>query len=804
MDTSTFFSFAESLNEPVLVADALNGEHIWSSSRFNALASVSGKKEMGDLLDLLLANRHLDNLPLVRPGDAPPAKVMPLALAEWTGNVHLRVWNLLDKSVLTAVFREEKTRAAERRRQALHKLSESDLICSGDIQAAARLIVETAAKTMYANWVGLWRADHENNRLVNEVVYNLESEIHTRLAPFSVGDYDLYMDLLRSQRTVVIHDTRTDRILPGLSDHANFARVRSFLDCPIRIGGRLEGVVCIEYGDVPHDWTEDELTFGASLADFAALALESARGVQAEMILHGMMDRVPDTLYRRYNDYPLYTLAYISDRCLRLLGYSPEELIHNAKRRFFDLIHPDDLPEIKKAHAAAFLNNRPLNATYRLIHKDGTIRWIWDRGRVVESRADQPELSVMEGFLTDYTDQRMARDAKEIRRIKREFLSSLSHEVYTPMNGLLGLSNLLLETDLNQEQRQYASSIHSSSEALLHVISDVLDYSKIENGQLSLIGEDFSLKDMLRDLQDMYNPDFMRKSLVFTIYVPADYPDQVNGDRGRLKQILMNLLSNAVKFTHRGWVVLRCTHEYKNDQGRLRPLLTFEVADTGVGMESRQVRRIGQPFSQADSSSTRKFGGAGLGLSICQCLARMMGGGMECDSVPGQGSVFKVRVFLEPARGLTSSIAEHRYARVDDDAGYILLVEDSPVNQTVAQGVLKKMGHRVDVAENGLKALEALKTNHYDVVLMDCHMPEMDGFQATALLRDPRTGTLNPNIPVIALTASALEGSYDKCLEVGMNDYLPKPFKPKQLQDVIRRWRQTDEAPRALPAPGAD
>ena len=318
---------------------------------------------------------------------------------------------------------------------------------------------------------------------------------------------------------------------------------------------------------------------------------------------------------------------------------------------------------------------------------------------------------------------------------------------------------------------------------------------------MCLISEDFSLKEMLRDLQEMYTPEFLRKNLVFTIYVPVDYPDQVNGDRGRLKQILMNLLSNAVKFTSRGWVVLRCTHEFKKDKGRLRPLLTFQVADTGVGIESRHLKKIGLPFSQADSSSTRKFGGTGLGLSICQRLAQMMDGGIECDSVQGHGSVFKVRVFLEAAKGLAAPASEIRYARVEDDAGYILLVEDSPVNQMVAKGVLKKMGHRVDVAENGVKALEALKANDYDVVLMDCHMPEMDGFQATALLRDPRTGALNPNVPVIALTASTLEGSCDKCLEVGMNDYLAKPFKPDRLQEVISRWRQADERSRSLPQP---
>jgi CheY-like chemotaxis protein len=248
--------------------------------------------------------------------------------------------------------------------------------------------------------------------------------------------------------------------------------------------------------------------------------------------------------------------------------------------------------------------------------------------------------------------------------------------------------------------------------------------------------------------------------------------------------------------------------------------LSFQVADTGVGIKPQHLKMIGQPFHQADSSSSRRFGGAGLGLSICHRLCTMMDGGIECDSVPGQGSIFKVRLLLESpqsaaavdsvitaaaavpvvapealAAGAPLAPPRPAYARVEGEAGYILLVEDSPVNQMVATGVLKKMGHRVDVAENGFKAIEALKQNNYDLVLMDCHMPEMDGFKATALLRDPRTGAVNPKVPVIAVTASVLEGSYDKCLEAGMDDYLAKPFKPDQLHDVISRWRRADEVP---------
>ena len=796
MDQSNFLILAKSLDEPILAVEVDSGETLWESSQFKALAISLGRDQKEEIIHSVIEHGR-------RLGPAED-KTAPLQLPQWRGEMRLSPCQWTGgRPAILAVLKDHGNQtffqAESRRREALRHLSGAPALTGGDFHAACRLITETAVKTLGAIRVGIWRIDKEKNQLVNEVAYSREAEAHVVIEPFGLEVYPDYIALLHTERNIVIPDTATDLILPGLSNDYSFLGVQALLDCPIRVGGKLAGAVCIE-SDQPRNWTMEEQAFGASVADFSVIAMESSRVFESERRMATLMSNLPGTAFRCCNDFPTFTMEYMSEGCLEMTGYPPEDIVGNNKLCFFDIVHPEDLPKLMADNEVTLLVDSPLDTTFRIIDKSGEIRWIWERSRVVELRPDNPNFSIVEGFFSDITQERKREEAEHASRAKSEFLANMSHEIRTPMNGVLGLTSLLMDTNLDSEQRKYATTIQRSAEALLCVIDDILDFSKIESGKLTLESIDFSLKDMLGDITDMLMPAVKDKGLEFDVNIPDDFPDYVCGDHGRLRQVLVNLMSNAIKFTPSGRVSLRCSADLKPFEGRERPVLSFRVKDTGVGITKERQEQVFDPFIQADSSTTRQFGGTGLGLSISKQLVKIMGGEIGVESTPGHGSTFWFNVVLEPPQ--TPRASDQPRKKLSDlaaDSGpaggqHILLAEDSPVNQMVAKGILEKMGHQVDVVDNGLKAITALKDTDYDFVLMDCQMPEMDGYKATRMLRDPTTGVLNPSIPVIAMTAHAMTGDKDKCLEAGMNDYIAKPFKINELRGAIKRWSRPKPA----------
>ncbi len=623
---------------------------------------------------------------------------------------------------------------------------------------------------------------------------------------------------------------------------------------------------------------------------------------------------------------------YANPAMRKLLGYSEEEL----KRLNVPALHPKEaLAHVISEFEAQARGEKSLASNIPCLRKDGTVIYADINTALVSINGRDCNV----GFFTDITDRKRADDmlhqakasAEAANRAKGEFLANMSHEIRTPMNGIIGMTGLLLDTDLTAEQRDYVETVSSSADSLLTVVNDILDFSKIEAGKLDLEILDFDLRITLEELNDILAVKPQEKGLEYTCLIEAEVPSLLRGDPGRLRQVLTNLVGNATKFTSEGEVSLRVTMQEEQES---RVVLQFAVSDTGMGIPRDRIESLFESFTQVDASTTRKYGGTGLGLTISRQLVEIMGGQIGVESEERKGSTFwfttvfqKQPASRERAVEPVEDIRGKRVLVVDDNAtsrlllkkhllswhcrqdeapdgetalislraaieegdpfklaildmqmpgmdgemlgckikeeeslrdtllvllvsmgrrgdvarlreiGFsaylnkplkqsqlydclvtvlggkvdqedsrprtmvtrhsiaeerkrkirILVAEDNPTNQKVALAILDKLGYRADAVANGQEALKALETVPYDLVLMDVQMPEMDGFEATQRIRGAESKVRNHKIPIIAMTAHALKGDREKCLEAGMDDYVSKPVKPQELVEAVER-----------------
>jgi PAS domain S-box-containing protein len=511
---------------------------------------------------------------------------------------------------------------------------------------------------------------------------------------------------------------------------------------------------------------------------------------QSEGRFRHLVEDVDDVLFEQNSD---GRWTFLNPSWTDVTGFTVEE---SLGRLYEEFMHPDDAAA-SKARRAGLLksgNHDGVHAS-RYATKDGSWRWL--EARVRRNLGPSGEALGTVGTLRDVTIRReMAAEMDEARdqavrttTLMSEFLATMSHEIRTPLNGVLGLMTILQDTPLDDEQRGIASSAQRSAEALLTLVNDILDISKLEADKITIESVPFGLREWVNEVISPSMARARAKGLTVELTVEPRLPSRVVGDPTRCRQILTNLLDNAVKFTDQGTIRVALTAATSAEG---RPMVRVAVTDSGIGIPAEKQALVFEKYRQADNSTSRRYGGTGLGLAICRQLAQRMDGAVGVESAAGKGSTFWFTVPLvtatpdeeaePPAAAPSPPAVEPAPSAV---APVVLLVEDNPTNQFVARKLLEKAGCRVDIVNNGAEAVERLRATAYQVVFMDCQMPVMDGYEATRRIRQ-MDGPV-ASVPIVAMTAHAMAGDRERCLDAGMSDYVSKPLRPAVLNAALLR-----------------
>lgn len=575
--------------------------------------------------------------------------------------------------------------------------------------------------------------------------------------------------------------------------------VTSLILFPIFVKNKFHGFLGFDDTQNERIWSEDEINILQTLARNIAASIERITNETAinesEEKFRLLANNIPGTVYlSKYDKYA--TKIYINDEIEKLTGYPKSDFLSN-NRSFIDLIHPEDKEMTLKSEQEAIENERPIHSIFRILRKNKEIAWVEEFGDVIHKDG---KIAFIEGIFIDITERKQAETfikAKELaeasNKAKSEFLANMSHEIRTPLNGIIGFTDLLMKTNLDRTQEKYMITVNQSAHSLLDIINDILDFSKIEAGKLDLYIEKYDVKEILSQIIDLILYESNQKKLGLELNIAPDIPKYFWIDSVRLKQILINLLANAVKFTKEGSIKLNVSVLEKTEESRAK--IRFAVVDTGIGIFEENKKKIFQAFSQEDSSTTRKFGGTGLGLTISNQLLGLMNSRLQVDSIVEIGSTFYFDLDLEISNQTVENTEQVPIAitalpittNKSSKKIKIMIVEDNKVNMLLLKTILKNLYSDATISEitNGKDAVDQFEIINPDIIFMDIQMPIMNGYEASKEIRNLKSGK---NIPIIAITAGTEKEEKDKCIEAGMNDYISKPIIKGIIGETLSKW----------------
>jgi len=476
--------------------------------------------------------------------------------------------------------------------------------------------------------------------------------------------------------------------------------------------------------------------------------------------------------------YYLYLFLVLFPVILRLMMMGDEFIVLALTTLFYMLV---------MVSIGSRINKSVLTSLEVRFHNESLIKFMSQARNETEDLNEELSTEIEQRKRIEKELQKAKEAAEAASKTKSEFLANMSHEIRTPMNGILGTLQLLQGSELTESQLEYVGIAYNSSEALLSLLNDILDFSKIEAGKLKLEYIPFNLQNLIKELTVLLKQKADERQVELLTEVDPEIPVIIKGDSVRIRQIFANLMTNAIKFTQKGTVTVKARVLEKSEKTvRLR----LEIQDTGIGIAEEAQRKLFNSFTQADGSTTRKYGGTGLGLAIVRQLVTIMRGRLGVDSEENKGSCFWAEITFEIPSDIEIEKPQQPVTEVVETLeGKALLVEDNPVNQIIARKMLEKVGMTYEVVNNGEEAISRLKLKHdFNLVLMDCQMPVMDGYEATKELRDLEDNNGLSRLPVIAMTANAMEGDKDKCLAAGMDDYVSKPVNQKALKETLAKW----------------